>query len=236
MVYIGQSLNINERWSKHKRAYKNIVEKSQLYQAMREDGIENFIFEVIEECSKELLNERELYWINQYNSLQDGYNMSTIQNLQRKVPVSLVKQIIKDIQESDLNETQIAEKYNVSHTWVSLVNQGKLWYNSNLSYPLRNFLKKKSQPNKCIDCNKIINSQAKRCLQCQKIYQEEKFQERHQITRDQLKKLIREKTFLEIGKMFNVSDNAVRKWCDKYNLPRRKRDIKKYSDEEWNNI
>jgi hypothetical protein len=33
--------------------------------------------------------------------------------------------------------------------------------------------------------------------------------------------------------MFGVSDNAVRKWCDKYNLPRKARDIKALTDEEW---
>lgn len=39
--------------------------------------------------------------------------------------------------------------------------------------------------------------------------------------------------FTTIGKKYNVSDNAVRKWCDKYNLPRKASEIKKYSDEEW---
>ena len=40
-------------------------------------------------------------------------------------------------------------------------------------------------------------------------------------------------SFTAIGKKYNVSDNAVRKWCDKYNLPRKASEIKKYSDEEW---
>jgi hypothetical protein len=33
-----------------------------------------------------------------------------------------------------------------------------------------------------------------------------------------------------------MSDNAIRKWCDKFNLPRKKSDILKYSDEEWQKI
>lgn len=53
------------------------------------------------------------------------------------------------------------------------------------------------------------------------------------ISREELKKLIRTTPFVQIGKQFNVSDNAIRKWCDKYNLPRKVSDIKKYSDEEW---
>ena len=30
-----------------------------------------------------------------------------------------------------------------------------------------------------------------------------------------------------------VSDNVIRKWCIKYNLPSRKKDINSYSDEKW---
>ena len=48
--------------------------------------------------------------------------------------------------------------------------------------------------------------------------------------------LIRTKPFVEIGKMFKVSDNTIRKWCDSYNLPRKVTDIKKYSDIEWEKI
>ena len=52
-------------------------------------------------------------------------------------------------------------------------------------------------------------------------------------TREQLKSLIRTTSFLKIGNMYGFSDNAVRKWCDKMNLPRTKKDINAYSDEEW---
>ena len=36
--------------------------------------------------------------------------------------------------------------------------------------------------------------------------------------------------------MFGVTDNAVRRWCDYYRLPRHKREINNMSDEEWENI
>jgi len=48
--------------------------------------------------------------------------------------------------------------------------------------------------------------------------------------------MIRTNSFVSIGKQYGVSDNAVRKWCDGYKLPRRKRDIKEYTDEEWKDI
>ena len=53
------------------------------------------------------------------------------------------------------------------------------------------------------------------------------------IPKDELKKLIRIKSFTSIGKMFNVTDNAIRKWCDFYNLPRTKKEINSLSDKEW---
>jgi len=51
--------------------------------------------------------------------------------------------------------------------------------------------------------------------------------------REEFKKIIREKSFLQIGKIFGVSDNAIRKWCNYYNLPRHKREINNMTDEEW---
>ena len=52
-------------------------------------------------------------------------------------------------------------------------------------------------------------------------------------SREELKNLIRNKPFTQIGKQFGVSDNAIRKWCDAENLPRKVFEIKSYSDEEW---
>ena len=45
--------------------------------------------------------------------------------------------------------------------------------------------------------------------------------------------MIRQQSFVQIGKRYNVSDNTIRKWCDYYSLPRKKTEIKNYSDEEW---
>lgn len=55
-------------------------------------------------------------------------------------------------------------------------------------------------------------------------------------TREQLKMDIRSMPMVQVGSKYLVSDNAVRKWCKSYNLPARVCDIKKYSDEEWENI
>ena len=57
-----------------------------------------------------------------------------------------------------------------------------------------------------------------------------------EISREELKSLIRTTPFTQIGKKYHVTDNAIKKWCDKYNLPRKRCDIKKYSDEEWSKL
>lgn len=43
---------------------------------MNKYGISNFTFEIIEECDKQSLNEREIYWIEYYDSFHNGYNMT----------------------------------------------------------------------------------------------------------------------------------------------------------------
>ena len=72
--YIGQAVDIVKRWGDHCKAA--IVEgtKNKLYNAIREYGLENFTFEVLEECEPEHLNERERFFIQMYDSYNYGYN------------------------------------------------------------------------------------------------------------------------------------------------------------------
>lgn len=85
--------------------------------------------------------------------------------------------------------------------------------------------------NHCIDCGKVISAKSVRCVECDLKHRTST--EVKWLTREDLKALIRTTPFTKIGSMFGVSDNAVRKWCDKYNLPRKARDIKALTDEEW---
>lgn len=71
--YIGQSKDIIKRW---KTEYKWYQVNNHLQSAFNKYGLENFDFEVIDECEPGLLNEREQFWINIYNSFDRnfGYN------------------------------------------------------------------------------------------------------------------------------------------------------------------
>lgn len=53
------------------------------------------------------------------------------------------------------------------------------------------------------------------------------------LSKDDLIYLLKEKSFTEIGKIYKVSDNSIRKLCKKYCIPFRKEDIKKISNENW---
>ena len=78
--YIGQSINIYERWKNHIRASRRCDEEdnSLIHKALNKYGVENFSFEIIEKCEpiQNILNEREKYWIDFYNSLIEGYNLT----------------------------------------------------------------------------------------------------------------------------------------------------------------
>lgn len=47
-------------------------------------------------------------------------------------------------------------------------------------------------------------------------------------TKDILSKQITQLSFVSIGKLYGVSDNAVRKWCKSYDLPYKRKDIKQF--------
>ena len=76
MCYIGQSVNISDRWKQHAKCGLGIdtPQSNKLYQAMIENGLWNFSFEILEECSREELNNKEKYYIQLYQSKEYGYN------------------------------------------------------------------------------------------------------------------------------------------------------------------
>lgn len=75
-VYIGKSVKFIDRWRIHAKRGCNIERISgQIYEAMFDEGLENFSFEIVEICSKDQQTEREKYWIDFYKSNQWGYNI-----------------------------------------------------------------------------------------------------------------------------------------------------------------
>lgn len=78
MCYVGQAVNIQERWRQHiKRAIgAETPTQNKLYPAMAKFGAENFTFQVVEEITdRNLLDEREDYWQDFYKAKEFGYSI-----------------------------------------------------------------------------------------------------------------------------------------------------------------
>ena len=76
--YIGQSVDVASRWKQHIKCGLGIdaSHTNMLYNSMQKYGVWNFAFELIEQCSKEQLNEREKFYISLYQTDKFGYNMT----------------------------------------------------------------------------------------------------------------------------------------------------------------
>ena len=74
--YIGQSVNISDRFKEHCKCGLGIdaPASNKLYNTMQRDKIQNFTFEILEQCSREQLNQKEVFWIQMYKSNIYGLN------------------------------------------------------------------------------------------------------------------------------------------------------------------
>lgn len=77
--YIGQAINIFDRIHQHKYRYQNINDtgyKSSFHSALRKYGWDSFVWKIVEECSPEELDEKESFWIDEYQTIApNGYNI-----------------------------------------------------------------------------------------------------------------------------------------------------------------
>lgn len=79
-IYIGQSVDVYRRLKKH--IWEIESNNSVLYRAFKKYGIENFTYELIEECDIKELDDKEIFYIQKYNSYigeenSNGYNLNT---------------------------------------------------------------------------------------------------------------------------------------------------------------
>lgn len=219
--YIGQSIDIKRRWRDHKN--KKINCDTPLQRAFKKYGIDNFTFEVLEECSSESLNEKEQYYIMKYNTYYDGYNATTggqgTPNGAVKISQEQLEEIFNLLENSTLTQKEIAEKYHVGMDTISDINYGNSRHQSNRSYPIRS--KNKTH---CIDCGIEINYGTLRCTNCNQMHQRKV---KNRPSKEELFDLLKHNSFVAVGRMFNVSDNAIRKWCRNYNIPSKASDYRK---------
>lgn len=75
-IYIGKSTDIKSRWQQHCKSAFNCgtIAHSLLHTKMKQYGIEQFTFEVVEQVPKDQLSEREKFYINFYQTKETGLN------------------------------------------------------------------------------------------------------------------------------------------------------------------
>ena len=116
-LYIGQTSNtIANRWKEHcKNLNKENCKDRPLYRAMKKYGIENFLIEQVEECSENLVLERERYWIEYFGSFKYGYNATLGGDGRPYIDYDLVCATYKNVQSiKDTSEILQIDTHTVS--------------------------------------------------------------------------------------------------------------------------
>lgn len=86
-IYIGQSVDIERRWNNHKSMPKS-DKGNLLYNSFLSHGVDSHKFEILERCSKEMLNEREIYYIEKYQTFDTEHGLNLTKGGDSKVVFS----------------------------------------------------------------------------------------------------------------------------------------------------
>ena len=149
--YIGQTNNVERRKKQHKQDSfhqhqgREISYNLPFHAAIRKYGIDNFKFEILEIIDTENwedVNNLESKYINKYNSLApNGYNLQAQGKAnpglnKSKLPEEVIIQIIQDLK-NKVSISNIAEKYQISRSYVSDINNGRCLRQEHENYPLQ---------------------------------------------------------------------------------------------------
>ena len=261
-AYIGQAVDIEKRWQRHINDSKNPNSHSYEYpicRAFRKYDVKNFDFVILEECERELLNEKEVAYIALFNTFFNGYNQTLGGDHHIIVPKENIIGIFNDLENTQLKHGVIAKNRNVSIETVDGINTGRYWHQDGRKYPIQKYIPQKRKINNCPLCGKEIDRKAKYCRMCRlkekaktvqptknntktKTSCELKNVSTHRVTerpnKNELEYEILRNSMCQVAEKFGVTDNAVRKWCRAYELPCKKDDImarrKELGIEEYN--
>lgn len=120
-VYIGQTrTTVNQRWHEHLRHAK--YGKQVINRAMKKYGVDKFYIETLEICEIDVLDKREIYYIDLYDSTNKskGYNVSIGGNTPRfKRKVLSISDLVNLYVNEQFTLEEIANKYKVSRYIIS---------------------------------------------------------------------------------------------------------------------
>lgn len=139
-VYIGQTRRtIQVRFNEHLTLSKNQNVKTKLYLNIRELGIKSFYVEQLVECDDSELNKYEQYYVEQYDSLNKGYNSIYPCSSTGKRPVHDYEDKVLDMYLSGSAYSYIAKECNISLTEV-----GRIVHENNIDTLNREYKRNKT--------------------------------------------------------------------------------------------
>ena len=230
--YVGQTKSsIYVRFAGHIHDYKRFPNRK-LYHNMIEYGADNFIPSLLEECDDNLLNQKETEWIEKLDTFKHGLNETPgfIQKEpeeKRNSSEEIRKKYGQKISQIDCETGEIIQ------TFSSQMEAGR-WLKANNLSNIEDLRKLSSH----------LSRASKNHLKLGGYYWQTTGQPIKEmitnleqiISKDDLKKKIRFQSFAAIGREYEVSDKTISRWCIKYNLPSTKKEISKYTDEEWEKL
>ena len=165
--YVGQTNNYERRIREHRSCAFNEKASSYndlIHKKIREYGEENFEISLIETLYTEDINEvnqREIYWINKLQSHCStglGYNVSYGGG--RRGYSSILSQEELQALKEDIKQGipyyELEQKYNISASFISSINNGVYFQNDKETYPLFKYYKSDKGYDELIDL--LLNS------------------------------------------------------------------------------
>lgn len=218
--YIGQSDNIQARWQKHRTIPFNSNNRCYnypLYRAIRKYGLNNFVFTILEECALDELEEKEMFYIKQYNAYTEGYNQNQGGPHARRhccFDDDEVNAVIARLRNSLDSISLIAEDFGVSRSTICSINRGEHYRKATEHYPIRNYI-----PSRKLNAK---SNQTPEELLLQN-YSKRKVQMRP--AKLELAQMVTEDGFERTGQHFGVSGTTIKKWCKSYQIPHIKSEL-----------
>ena len=244
-VYIGQSVDIQKRWKDHlSDAFKEGSKSYNypLYVDIRQYGKSNFSFDVIEICTPEDLDEKEISNISLYESYPPehgkGYNQTPGgQGISLKVFPHL-DEITRMLRESNMTQKELSQLFNIGEEIIQGINTGRYWKRDNIKYPIRERKTRngalwgstKEIKHYCPICEKEIYKDSKCCMSCRsKLYIQEGWEALFAIPVPSKEELLRHfyslKNCQKVADTYGISTMLLKKWRTILSLPEKVKDI-----------
>lgn len=121
--YVGSAVDIKERWRNHKSQLRHNKHHSiKLQRSYNKHGVDNFVYEIIEECFEDVIIKREQFYIDFCSAVKNGYNCKSIagSNLGFKHSEETKNKIRKaniGIKRSEETRIKMSESAKGKNTW-----------------------------------------------------------------------------------------------------------------------